>query len=289
MDILTITDTGMPDDFHAPRLPGLLLATDLSARCDRALERSKQLAHDCALPIDVLTVLDAPRAPVDVLDWFQGDAGGEREAHAARIEIALEFEGSGLQVNQRFAGGQVDDAILDTAATLPGWLVVTGASRDDTLGRLLLGSTVERLARGLAQPLLVVRRRVRGRYRSILAVADASQAGRRALQLAARLFPDQRIVVCLLGGADGGGAEQASLERFLDDCDLAPAVRANIVPLAADGAPGALLTRYVRTNAIDLAVLGLHDEPVLARLLSGSRSEQLLQDFGCDTLLVPDG
>jgi len=286
----------MPDAFIPSRPPGLLLATDLSARCDRALERSKQLAQEFAVPIEVLTVVDAPHAPADVLAWFEGDTGREREAGAARLEFALEFEGSGLQASQRVAAGQVDDAILDAAAALPGWLVVTGASQDDTLGRLILGSTVERLARGLAQPLLAVRRRVRGPYRSILVPVDGSDAARRALRLAAAMFPARRIVV-YDAATDGQG--QAVLDSFIDSCGLDAAARANITALAAEGdaeAPPAAqsstrsiarLTEFARTNAIDLAVLGLHTEPALVRLFSGSRSDHLLQDFACDTLLVP--
>jgi nucleotide-binding universal stress UspA family protein len=276
----------MPDTFNPSRPPGLLLATDLGPRSDRSLERSKQLAQEFALPIEVLTLVEAPHKQADVLAWFEGDAGRERQAGAARLEFALEFDGAGLQAAQRFAAGQVDDAILDAASALPGWLVVTGSAREYTLGRLILGSTVERLARGLLQPLLVVRRRVRGPYRSILVAVDGSDAARDALQLAAGLFPARRIVA--YGAASDG---QAGLERFIDSCGLDAAVRANIAVLAFEGDPDTLpvtqLTDVARTNAVDLAVLGLQAEPALARLLACSRNEQLLQGFACDTLLVP--
>jgi len=285
----------MSDDFNPLRPPGLLLATDLSARCDRALERTRQLAAEFGWPIEVLTVFGAPQAPGEILEWLEGDGGREREVHTARIELAREFDGAGLRVNQRFAAGKVDEAILAAAAALPNHVVVTGASHGASLEHVILGSTVERLARGLAQPLLVVRRRVRGSYRSILVALDGSGAARLAVQLAARLFPDRRIVAHCAYPApdapDGGPAARAEAEaeagRFLDSCGLAPAVRANVGVLAAEGEPGPLLARYVRTSAVDLAVLGLHAEPALARLLAGSRNERLLQDVACDTLLVP--
>jgi nucleotide-binding universal stress UspA family protein len=295
---ISLAVNGMSDDFNTLRPPGLLLATDLSARCDRALERTRQLAAEFGWPIDVLTVFDAPQAPGDVLAWIEGDGGREREVQGARIEVAREFDGTGLRVNQRFAVGKVDEAILEAAAALPNHVVVTGASHDDSLGRLILGSTVERLARGLAQPLLVVRRRVRGSYRSILVAVDGSGAARLAVQLAARLFPDRRIVAHYAypapdapdapdRAAAAKAEAKAGAERFLDSCGLAPAVRANVGVLAAEGEPGPLLAHYVRTGAVDLAVFGLHAESALARLLAASRNERLLQDVACDTLLVP--
>jgi len=285
----------MSDDFNPLRPPGLLLATDLSARCDRALERTRQLAAEFGWPIEVLTVFGAPQAPGEILEWLEGDGGREREVHTARIELAREFDGAGLRVNQRFSVGKVDEAILEAAAALPNYVVVTGASHGASLEHVILGSTVERLARGLAQPLLVVRRRVRGSYRSILVAVDGSGTARLAVQLAARLFPDRRIVAHYAYPApdapDRAAAAKAEAEaeagRFLDSCGLAPAVRANVGVLAAEGEPGPLLARYVRTSAVDLAVFGLHAEPALARLLAGSRNQRLLQDVACDTLLVP--
>lgn len=51
----------MPD--HSPkRHPGWLLATDLSARCNRPLERARQLAAAFPFPLASALVFDTPRA-----------------------------------------------------------------------------------------------------------------------------------------------------------------------------------------------------------------------------------
>ncbi|MDY0965261.1 universal stress protein [Massilia sp. CFBP9026] len=274
--------------------PGLLLATDLSARCDRPLERAKQLADEFSIPLVVLTVHDAPQAPGDVLQWLDGDAGRAHQERAAREEFAREFAGSSLQVAQRFATGAAPAAILDSAATLPGAIVVAGASQHDSLGDLLLGSTVEKLARGLAQPLLVVRQRVRGPYRRIMVATDFTPASTLALETAARLFPGRRITVFHAHDADMRVADtlapdappHAELIRFLDGCALPPGARELVDPVIGEGEPASQLARHVVDNSIDLVVLGLHEESALMRLLTGSRSEYLLQAVVCDTLLV---
>lgn len=275
-----------------PRPPGLLLATDFGPHCDRALERTKQLAAELALPVEVLTVHESPQAPGEVQSWLDdGDAAARAEG-AARREIACEF-GDGLQAHARFSTGKVDEAILREAAALPGYLVVTGAARQETLARVIVGSTVERLARALAQPLLAVRRRVRGPYRSILVPVDGSPAARHALRLAVALFPGRPIVAFhVRTGAEALGDQveaAVELERFIDDSGLGPRERALVEAAVGDGTPEAVLRRIARQDAIDLAVLGLHEEPALRRLLMGSRSEQLLRELACDTLLVPHG
>lgn len=278
----------MPD--RSPTTPpGLLLATDLSARCDRPLERAKQLADEFSIPLVVLTVHDAPQAPGDVLQWLDGDAGRAQQEHAAREEFAREFAGSPLQATQRFAAGPAAGAIVDAAATLPGAMVVAGASQHDSLGDLLLGSTVEKLARALAQPLLVVRQRVRGPYRRIMVATDFTPASALALETAASLFPGRRITVFHAHDADvlaPDAPPRAQLIRFMDGCALPPGARELLDPVIGEGEPASQLARHVVDNSIDLVVLGLHEESALMRLLTGSRSEYLLQAVVCDTLLV---
>lgn len=269
--------------------PGLLLATDLSARCDRPLERAKQLADEFSIPLVVLTVHDAPPAPGEVLQWLDGDAGRTQQEGAARAEFAREFAGSPLQAIQRFAAGPAAAAILDSAATLPGAIVVAGASQHDSLGDVLLGSTVEKLARGLAQPLLVVRQRVRGPYRRIMIATDFTPASKLALETAARLFPGRRITVFHAHDSETlvpDAPPHAELIRFLDGCALPPGAHELLDPVIGEGEPASQLARHVVDNSIDLAVLGLHEESALMRLLTGSRSEYLLQAVVCDTLLV---
>ncbi len=74
-------------------------------------------------------------------------------------------------------------------------LVVAAVSRNETLGRLLLGSTIEQVARALTVPLLVVRRRVRGSYRRVLVATDFSASSRLAWQAAVRLFPQADLTI----------------------------------------------------------------------------------------------
>lgn len=288
----------MNDSLGASPPKKLLLATDLSARCDRPLERARQLAAQWQAALALLTVREGPQVPAEVVQWLAGPEASTEAEFDARRDIAREFEGCGFPVSLHFADGDVAEAVQQAAGRMDSDLVIAGAARVNTLGEIFLGSTVERLARSLGRPLLVVRQRARAPYRRILVPTDFSAAARLALATAARLFPEAQLIAFhaheagleALADAAPAGDGSASLgprgERFLDACGLPPQVRARIKVDSAPGKPELLLARYVREHGVDLAVLGLHGQAGMLRLLIGSKGEQLLRSLDCDTLLV---
>lgn len=275
----------------------LLLATDLCAHCDRPLDRAKQLALEWQSELVILTVREGPRTPDEVSAWLDGEATVSALELAARRELQEEFAGSGVAPTLQVRDGEVVDAILDTAGTLGDGVVVTGASRDEGFQQLIFGSTTERLAQGLAQPLLVVRQRTRGAYARILVANDFSDASRRALETAVRLFPGRRIVLFHVlealaePVADAVPEMLAASERFLDGCALPPGARQHIAPFIGHGGVTGTIARYAHEHALQLVVLGVRERSSVARVFMGSRSDDLLLHLACDTLLVraPEG
>jgi nucleotide-binding universal stress UspA family protein len=270
----------------------LLLATDLCARCDRPLDRAKQLALEWQSELLVLTVREGPRTPEEVASWLDRDGATQAFELAARRELDEEFQNSPLSPSLRVVEGDVTDSILEVAATLEDALVVTGASSEGSFQQLMLGSTAERLAQDLPHPLLVVRQRSRGPYARILVANDFSAASRRALEAACRLFPGRRIVLFhvleALGEPVAGAVQEAleASERFLDACVLPAGAREHVATFIGHGSVTDTISRYALEQATQLVVLGVHPQSGVARMFMGSRSEDLLQHLACDTLLV---
>jgi len=275
----------------------LLLATDLCARCDRPLDRAKQLALEWQAELRILTVREGPRTPDEVSAWLDRDSAMPSLELAARRELQEEFAGSGIAPTLQVAEGEVVDAILIAAGALGDGVVVTGASSDESFQELIFGSTAERLAQGLAQPLLVVRQRTHGSYARILVANDFSDASRRALETVVRLFPGRRIVLFHVLEALAEPVTEAvpdmlaASERFLDGCALPPAARACIAPFIGHGGVTDTIARYAHEQALQLVVLGVHRQSGVTRAFMDSRSDDLLQHLACDTLLVraPEG
>lgn len=283
-----------PTDSFIPQ--NLLLATDMCQRCDRPLDRAKQLASEWQANITILTVRDGPGTPDEVASWLDGSAAVPAFELAARAEIAQEFADSDVLATLQVVRGDVSEAILQAAGRLSSALVIIGASREESFQQLLLGSTAARLVQELAQPLLVVRQRTRGSYARILVANDLGAAARRALDTALGLFPGRRITLMHVLqdkptaslAATAGALREASenSERFLDTCDVEPAVRANIDIAIGHGSVADAITRHVQAGSTQLVVLGVHQHSTLARVFKGAISDELLRHLPCDTLLV---
>jgi|AGTN01.3.fsa_nt_gi Universal stress protein UspA and related nucleotide-binding proteins len=272
----------------------ILLATDFSARCDRALDRAAQLCGEWKAELVALNVVDPAASPDQAWVWACG-ASDEQLMETAQRQLSRDL--SGLNVRAVVRTACSDDAaaaIRETAADTRSGLVVTGVARSGITGRFLLGSTVEHLAHGLAQPLLVVRNRARAPYQRIVVATDFSESSRHALLAAARLFPGRELIVYhayeapLSGLADSPlqplDAKQRECEAFLAASGLPGDVKAR--PVTERGVVETALTHYVRQNDIDLVAMGTHGSSGIMSLLLGSTAAKLLDWLPCDTLLV---
>lgn len=293
--------TDQPYRHQVPR--GLLVATDLSARCDRALDRAALLARQWSAQLIALNVLDPAASPEQFLFWM-GGASDEQLLAIARREFAQELRHLTIPV-ELFIARHVDPvtAIRQKLAESKADLVITGVSRNEALGRFLLGSTVKSLAQSLSQPLLVVRKRAHEPYRNIVIATDFSESSRIALRQATALFPGSDLTVfhaysrALSGltsnatesreGADGpDGLERTEMAEFLAASELPADLR--VKTAIRSGAVETSLARYVREQDVDLVVLGSHGRSGLRGLLMGTTANRLLEWLPCDVLLVPD-
>ncbi|WP_298231256.1 universal stress protein [uncultured Azohydromonas sp.] len=275
----------------------LLLATDLSARCDRALDRAAQLALQWGAELVALHVLDPSVSPDQTLAWIGGANQAELLQVAAQ-QLSRDLGQVNVPVAMRLGTGRdVADTVAETATRDHAGLVVTAVSQGGALRQFLLGSTVERLARSLSQPLLVVRKRSHGPYQRVLVASDFSPSSRHALQTAAQLFPGVELVVyhaCMttpvgLAGAvptGAGNTEAAQREcaAFVASSALPGSVKVRCV--IEEGAIETTLARYVRRHDIELVVMGSRGRGAVMSLLLGSTAARLLEWLPCDTLLV---
>ncbi|MGE3772123.1 MAG: universal stress protein, partial [Gammaproteobacteria bacterium] len=147
----------------------LMLATDLGHRSDRALDRAAALARAWQARLLIVHALKAASLRDDAPSWRRVTdplALARRRIHrdlGATADLALEV------IVERGDPGAV---VAELAARHQADLVISGVARDETLGRLLLGSTVETLVKQLQAPLLVVKRRPHGDYRHLVVATD---------------------------------------------------------------------------------------------------------------------
>lgn len=275
----------------------VLLATDLSARCDRALDRAALLAQSWQAALVAVNVLDLDHTPDQVLAWASGATDADLRQLALH-ELRRNTAGVTVPLSLRVErGGETADLIARVAEEEKADLIVSSVARNEVLGRFLLGSTVEQLARSVSQPLLVVRQRAHQPYRRIVVATDLTRGSLEGLQVAAHLFPGVPLqlyhaheaplagLTARMDEAQAGLAmtEQAC-EALLVQTPLPPDTTVTIH--CERGAVTATLPGFVRRQEVDLVVLGVQGQPALMRALLGSTALRLLQWLPCDVLLV---
>lgn len=287
-------------DMERPR--SILLATDLGARSDRALDRAVQLAKDWQSPLVVATVIEAGAGRIDLMalrdppDWYRG----EDPEQVAERQLLEAMSAQGVDARFRVERGPPGDRLLEVAEAEGCDLVVAGVARHESLGRAVLGSTVDRLARRSPVPVLVVRGRVQGPYRRMLVASDWSASAEHAMRTAMAMFPQSAITVLhgyevpMAGLMDTTREQMLAAVRdqaladgreFIARCQP-PGGVGSVSLVVERGDPSLLMRMYASQYPVDLAVVATHGRSALLDVMLGSVAQRLLEDLPLDTLVV---
>jgi nucleotide-binding universal stress UspA family protein len=286
----------------------VLLATDLSARGDRALARAASIARDHQAHLTVLHCFeefeDATLTYAGVLAPSWRAPPDAVESAKLRIREALEADVSEIveQATIVIQDAQPAEAIESIAAARPIDLIVTGIAREGLFASrpVILGRTVERLLRRVSVPILIVRNRPRTPYQHIFVMTDFSEPSAHALQVALSFFPSQRLHLLHAFEVPYSGVvpelhrqvesfrqtHAMELANFLGSMVLPEEARRRLVILIEPGRPANLVRDYVRDRRADLVVLGTRGRGALAEALLGSTAKSILSSLSCDALVV---
>jgi nucleotide-binding universal stress UspA family protein len=279
----------------------IMLATDLSARCDRALDRAIRLADSLRAELVIAHAIETRGE--DLLPESAARPFRETTETRLRSAHAQILEGMGeasVGFSVAIEEGAPDVVALRVAQERSVGLIVTGIARYEPWGRMLLGSTVDSLVRKAAVPVLVVKRRALRDYERIVVAIDLSDGARLALETAARLFPQAHITAfhahdsSLASLADTQSPDRTWQELAEEDCEdflksaqIAELQRKRISVVVESGDPVALLRGYTATQPVDLLVVGSRGRNALMQMFFGGASESLINSTPCDVLVVP--
>ena len=271
----------------------VLLATDLSSRCDRALDRAMFLVREWSARLVVLSVVEVDTGR---------DAGtpttDRRVSAYNRIRRDIDSSDDDVTVEVMVRDGNVSEQIGAVADETGCSLIVTGTARNELFGRIILGSTVERLARTSRLPLLTVHSRVHGPYARIVVASDFSASSRHALDTIVSLTPDAQPAVFHAFDVPFLGLMDTQRDELLVHAkDEAIAAAKAFVSAAghpelpvvvAHGDAASRLREHADIHEIDLIVVASHGHSALYKVLIGSVARRILETAPCDTLLVPE-
>lgn len=280
------------------RFDRILLATDLSARCDRALDRAIQLSAQW-------------QARLRVVHAARPDRGGRRHGRggvparlaadpleAIRRRIERDLRDAVAATDIHVEEGEPAEVILEVAARERCGLVVLGDAREAP-ARLLEGSTVEALVRRSPGSVLVVKQRPRGAYRRVLVGTDLTPESMHGLEAAAALFPQAGFTLLhaldipyeslWLDPArrdDLVRMEMATIEAFAARARLPQDLRRGMQLTVEHGHPEAMLRERALEGGHDLTVIGAFRRGLAFHLLVGGTTGRIVQAAPTDVLVV---
>lgn len=278
----------------------ILLATDLSARGDRALDRAAQLANQWKAELVIVHALDGrgtslSEAAYPLPSWRRITD----PSTAIRDRIMRDLREEVDQLKILIEKGEPAQVILDTASREDCDLIIVGLSQNGLVGQMLLGRTVEHLVRKSPVSVLVVKSRPAGAYRHVLVGTDFTEESRYGLEVAACSFPDCQFTVMhgfemqykaflpdSMPSQESTAMEKQSIEEFVRDAEIGDKVRAHTRTLVEHGPPDLMLCRYVEEQHADLVVIGAYGRGFLFHLLVGGYTPRIVDSVPTDILLV---
>jgi nucleotide-binding universal stress UspA family protein len=265
----------------------ILVATDLSAHGDRALDRAIALARDRGAHLVVLHVLETfPLAD-----------------HAAMLRRDISADlGATTSATIRIERGDPAEVIERVAAEERCHIIVVGASRSPHAGARSLGRTTRRLLRRAEVPVLIASERPRGPYGKVAVAADFSDVTAVSAVIAAAVFPRQPITLIhayqpLTYGHPGrpdGHVDRAQsieyghalFEQWLAASGIATGIKARLHVEIELGDPVDVLHEAAAQHAFDVLVVGTRGHGWLFELLLGSVARRIVAELSCDVLFV---
>ncbi|AKM09578.1 universal stress protein [Croceicoccus naphthovorans] len=264
----------------------VLVATNLSARDDRAIDRAAMMAKLRGVELVAVHVVRPGSRRSENMD----------AARAALQDVIPD----GVEARLELPVGSAPTAIAQLAENLGAQLIVTGVARFNDIGDYFLGTAVDHLLRHAKVPVLVVKRRPHRAYGRMLAATDLSDTSAGAIRTAGALFPDPPMHVIHAWHVPFAGWQKAShvseetqanaqkaLNAFLAKADLPPDLAARMAPELMEGGAERAVLDAVAQYEPDLLVLGTQGCGGFRKAALGNTASALLGSAPCDALVVP--
>jgi nucleotide-binding universal stress UspA family protein len=170
----------------------ILIPLDGSKTAEKVLPYARYLAGKFNVPVELLAVVDIAEMATHIsadkarfLDTMIED--GMRSSEAYLGGIAATFHGA--KVNCTIEKGRAEDTIIEKGETDKAMLIAMATHGRSGLNRFLLGSVAEKVLRGSANPVLLVRATQEGKsegeagFKTVIVPLDGSELAERVLPM----------------------------------------------------------------------------------------------------------
>jgi nucleotide-binding universal stress UspA family protein len=279
------------------KISHILVATDLTDRSERALERATQLCRDGrAHRLTLLHVVAVGLPPTLAAQQLNG-----AETFLASKLAQLPSVGIQAPAGVIVRTGNPFSTIISEGIKVKADLILVGAPGDSPYARAVVGTTAERVIRFGECPVLLINQSPRGRYARVLVAFDGSDGAMRSLAAAVAIAPDAEFrIVHAWWPPPASLGESEDTKRIIDEDNarLSTMISATVEQAAAvsEAAPPRMSMDMVEKNPYvamtnelcwaDLLVMGTHSKGRLASTASiGRLALHLLNESTHDVLM----
>ncbi len=294
----------------------MLIPLDGSKTAEKVLPYARYLAGKFKVPVELLSVVDIGEITSHMvsdkarfLDSIIEDAV-ERGTGYLR-GVATTFKGA--EVTCTVERGKPEDVIIEKAATDKAMLITMATHGRSGLSRFLLGSVAEKVLRGTASPVLLVRATNEAMpggeptLKSVIVPLDGSELAESVLPMVARLAKDLDLEVELFrayhipynvyAGDEGvyAGNYEALLHSVRDEAkeyldkkagELKRLGTAKVACVTKEGFAADEIIALGKKTAANLIAMSSHGRSGVKRWVLGSVAETVVRHSGDPVLIV---
>ncbi len=290
-------------------MESILCSVDLSPASKPVAAWAILVARRLNLPLLLFHAIHVPSDPLHPSTEFE--RGGDLARRRARSSAAIEklMQTTDVTWHLEIASGDPAEMVQQYCRTHQVALVVAGSQGLTGLKRFFLGTVVERMARMLPCPMLVVRpgRSVPRQIRAVGVCCDRSEDGRvlvtRAAALALGFNADLYIFSALEAALDPVIGEPVEVPYGEAQTELQMRWQEKLVSMVPSKMRDALkvtvhlafgeamdeIPNLVRDRQPDLLIVGVRNRSTLGQWMAGSTTETLLRQAPSTVLAVPTG
>lgn len=292
-------------------LKRIVVATDMSPPASWAAARAARLAHELGSEsVDLIHVID--NLAIETLrHLIQTPLETERRLtelshkQLTQIERTLS-EKYGISVTTTTLNvGRPYTEIVRYAEFVNAGLVVLGAHGGGLVRELFVGSTVDRVLRKLTRPVLIVKREPQAPYRKILIPVDFSEYSAQATEFAMNIAPHAHIIVLhafevpFKAKLESDGVDDKLIQIYENEVQAQKkkemqqfiselgAQKDTLSTVIESGPASTVIRKNMEVLDPDLIVIGKHGQSDQDETLLGGVTTRVIQDAGCDILVVP--
>ncbi len=271
----------------------ILVATDLSPRSDRAVERAFRLAADSGSGLTVATITD-DAMPARLVEIMSAETESHLKAHCDHLS-----EATGAAYTSVVRQGDASTALPEIAGEVGADLIVLGLHRKRPMFDSIRETTLERVVRLSAQPVLLVREMADEPYTSIMAATDFSPASTAAINAAHRIAPAAdihavhvvHVPVSIRTETDPRADIGIGFIRDAEDSrdrwmDVSPLPANMPPPEIKTGGLSSVFDGEIATRRPDLIAVGAHARFSLTHPMLGSFARALLREPPTDIVIA---